>query len=390
MSLPVVELSGAPYEQGVAHGRALAERIGENLRVYFERFEREARLPRAEVLARTRRYLEALRAQSEDYVRGMRGIADGAGAPLDEIAALNLRYELLYHEYKHVKPTGAATGPTDTGDAPSRGGADAGPAGTGGARRPDGCTSFALLPEATEPGHLIMGQNWDWIPRVQGALLRIVEPDGLRVLGYTEAGIFGVKIGLNSAGLGLAVNGLLSMADDWSRLQPPYHLRTHRILRARDFAEAFAVVTDDPPSCSTNYLIGRAPEQVADLEHAPEDAVGVIAAEDGVLVHANHFEDPDAIGVTPVDTPALPKSRHRAERLRQLLSEAAPLSVAGVMDCLRDHDGRPNSVCRHPDTALPESDRVETVTSVIMDLDAGRLWASEGPPCANDYQELSL
>ncbi|MBN2170131.1 MAG: peptidase C45 [Candidatus Krumholzibacteriota bacterium] len=383
MSLPVVELSGAPYEQGVAHGRALAERVHNNLRVYFERFEKEARLPREEVLARTRRYLAALQGQSEEYVQGMRGIADGAGAPLDDIAALNLRYELLYHEYKFTKTSGA-------GPAGSGGKGTAAGGGKGAGRRTDGCTSFALLPEATEPGHLIMGQNWDWIPQVKGALLRVTEPDGLRVLGYTEAGIFGVKIGLNTAGVGLAVNGLLSMDDDWSRLRPPYHLRTHRILRARDFAEAFAVVTDDPPSCSTNYLIGRAPEQVADLEHAPEDAVGVIAAEDGVLVHANHFEDPEAIGVTPVDTPALPKSRHRAERLRARLAGAKPLSIAGVMDCLCDHDGRPNSVCRHPDTALPGSDRVETVTSVIMDLEEGRLWATEGPPCANDYQELSL
>ena len=96
MSLPVVELKGTPYEQGLAHGGALRDEILHNLRVYFDRFEREVDLDRDELLARTRRYLEVFRGQSEDYMQGMRGLADAAGVSLDEIAFLNLRYELLY------------------------------------------------------------------------------------------------------------------------------------------------------------------------------------------------------------------------------------------------------------------------------------------------------
>ena len=35
-------------------------------------------------------------------------------------------------------------------------------------------------------------------------------------LAFTEAGIFGGKIGLNSAGLGLAINGITTVDDDWA------------------------------------------------------------------------------------------------------------------------------------------------------------------------------
>lgn len=45
MTLPVIQLSGVPYSQGVQHGRALRDRIGHNLAVYFDRFWREANVP---------------------------------------------------------------------------------------------------------------------------------------------------------------------------------------------------------------------------------------------------------------------------------------------------------------------------------------------------------
>ncbi|NTU82857.1 MAG: peptidase C45, partial [Chloroflexales bacterium] len=99
MALPLVRLEGAPYDQGALHGAALREQIGQNLALYFARFERELKLSREEALARAARYAEAVRAQSAAYYEGMRGIADGSGFSLGEIAALNVRYELFYDEF---------------------------------------------------------------------------------------------------------------------------------------------------------------------------------------------------------------------------------------------------------------------------------------------------
>jgi isopenicillin-N N-acyltransferase-like protein len=60
------------------------------------------------------------------------------------------------------------------------------------------------------------------------------------------------------------------------------------------------------------------------------------------------------------------------------------------MSLLRDHTGRPDSVCRHPNPALPEEERVETVVSVIEDLTARRFYVAAGTPCTHDFEEIAL
>lgn len=362
MSLPELRLSGSPYEQGVQHGEQLKERIGHNLAVYMDRFEREGKVSRAEVLRRARTYFSAIAAQNSDYAAGIRGIAAGSGYDLEELSALNVRYEILYYQFGQNALTMA---------------------------EPDGCTSFAALPEATSNGHLLLGQNWDWIPRVQGAILRTVEPDGLETLSYTQAGIFGGQIGLNSAGLGLAINGVTTTDDDWSRLRKPFHVRCFEILRSHTFQAAVGVVVDAERSCSTNFLIAQTPDSVLDVEAAP-DTLSVLTARGGCLVHTNHFLDPAATGVVEPPSERRPHSYFRLDRLTALMADHRPLDVPTMQRLLRDHSNAPYSVCRHEDLEEPPEERYRTVTSVVMDLHAGTLWLTDGPPCQAEYRELRL
>jgi isopenicillin-N N-acyltransferase-like protein len=358
LSLPIIHLSGAPHEQGVTHGQLLKNRIAHNVQVYFERFESEARLSRTEVLARATTYGEAIASQNTDYFAGIRGVAEGSGFDFHQLLALNVRYEILYYQL------------------------------TVNAMR-DGCTSFAVLPSASADGHLLMGQNWDWIPQVQGAILHTVEPDGLEAISFTEAGIVGGKIGLNSAGLGLAVNGLHTTDDDWSRLSKPFHMRCYEILRAQDLESAAQVVTGSKRACSTNYLIAQIPDRVADIEAAP-DQTRTLRCENGSLVHTNHFLDPDALGVIEPPREGWPSTYHRLDRLRELLGAKHPLGVEDIQTLLRDHQAYPHGVCRHEDPDLPPGERYCTVTSAIMDLDEQELYFSDGPPCQSEYQRVSL
>ncbi|MCP4547446.1 MAG: peptidase C45 [bacterium] len=366
MSLPVIELAGDSYEQGLAHGRALADDIAHNLEVYFDRFAREAMLSREEVLKRSGCYLAALRGVCDDYIRGMEGLAEGAGLPFAEIVALNLRYELLYFQYGLKETPGFRTdGPVD------------------------GCTAFALLPEAMANGHLTMGQNWDWIPQIRGAILRIVESEDLSILSFTEAGILGGKIGLNSQGIGLAINGMTTTDDDWSRFAKPFHVRCYDILRSSSFDEAVGVVANEPRSCTTNYLIGGIPEGVVDLEAAPDKVVR-LTCEEGCLSHANHFADPAAAGITEPPAKGREYSRHRAERLGEILRVGRPFTIEEVQAKLRDHDGRPNAICRHEDMDLPPIEQIITVTSIIMDLVTAEMWVTDGFPCENEFVKIAL
>jgi isopenicillin-N N-acyltransferase-like protein len=362
MPLPLLHLTGSPYAQGVAHGRVLREQIGQNLAIYFARFEREAKLAPIEVLARARRYAEALATIAPDYHAGMRGIADGSGYDFDQIAALNVRYEILYYQFGQNATT---------------------------VRNPDGCTAFAISPVASANGHLLIGENWDWIPEVRGALLHTVEPDGFATLGFTEAGIFGAKIGLNSAGLGLVINGMTTTDDDWSRLSIPFHARCRAILQAPDLDAAIGIIADTPRACAANFLLAQTPDRIVDIEAAP-DRARLWEAEGGRVCHTNHFLDPRALGVVEPEIERGPDSQDRLARMHTLLDTGAPLTVEQLADALRDSAGAPDAICRHPDETQPPEERYATVVSAIIDLHERTLWISDGPPDRVAYTQLSL
>jgi isopenicillin-N N-acyltransferase-like protein len=358
--LPVLTLEGSPYERGLTHGREARERIAHNIRVYFERFRREGKLALKETRRRAEAYREAIQAQNAQYAEEMRGVAEGSRFEIWEIAALNVRYELMYHQFS----TNALSA------------------------NPDGCTTIAVLSERSADGHLWLAENWDWVPEVKGLVLRLREGD-LEVLSFTEAGIVGGKIGLNSRGLGLVINGLNTTDDDWARLEKPFHVRCYEILRSRTLEEAAAIVEEGERSCSANFLLAHRDEGALDLEAAP---LGVhrLRPQDSLLIHTNHFLDPDALGVVEPLEEREERSIHRLRRSRELLGEKRPISREDLLQCLRDHDGYPFSVCRHPGEQDPPHERYQTVVSVMLDLHTRSMWISDGPPCESGYQELRL
>src|SRR5213593_739039 len=132
---------------GLQHGKKAEEEIRYNLKVYFRRFQNETELSRSQALERAAKYLPVIMRADPSYAAAMKGVADGSESDLLEITALNVRYELMYSQFAKigVKPI----------------------------PRTYGCTAFAAEPKAVENGHLLMAQNWDWIPQVKGLFLKI-------------------------------------------------------------------------------------------------------------------------------------------------------------------------------------------------------------------------
>lgn len=365
MSLPYLRLSGSPYDQGLAQGKTLSGAIAHNLELYFHRFETECKLPPSEARRRGELYLKAIREQSPTYTQGLEGLAAGAGQLLVDIATLNVRYEIIYYQLgQEATPQYIAH------------------------EAPNGCTAFALLPPYTADENLWMGQNWDWLEGVRGALQHIEEPDGTRVLAFTEAGIFGGKIGLNSHSLGLCINGLVAVGDNWAGLGKPFHLRTYEALRAPTVREAMRTLTEEPRTASGNFIVGQG-DRAVDLEVAP-NAVAVWEDE-RQLVHANHFVAPERYGIGVPRIEWLDRSHHRQERLEARLRVVAKPGLAEFQEALCDRDGAPYAVCR---TASAEEyelgEPYRTVASVVMNLDTQELWISDGPPHENPYIHYRL
>ncbi|MDD2912055.1 MAG: C45 family autoproteolytic acyltransferase/hydrolase [Candidatus Bipolaricaulis anaerobius] len=355
---PLLDLAGDPYTIGYGHGRGARALIATNLALYTRRYRDEIGLGWEEVLRRAGVWFARVAELDPPYAAMVEGVAAGSGFPLPAIAALNARYELFYGEFA---ATGLATA----------------------------CTSFALLPARTG-GRLLLGENWDWFPDVEGLWLRVAWGD-LTVIAFTEAGIAGGKIGLNSAGIGLAVNGLLSHRDHWDGEGVPFHVRTWRVLSSPDLERAIAAVADGGAPGSANFLVGDATTgEAVSLERAPNGTARVEPA-DGILVHANHFLAKDTLDVREPLAEERRSTDLRQRRLTELLVGAAgrgPLSLASVQDSLRDHEGHPDSVCRHESPLFPLDLNYRTSLSVVMDLGAGRIHYTARPPCQSPYRTL--
>ena len=374
--LPFLHLAGSPLEVGRAHGRGAKAAIAENVAMYLRRFQEDGRVDRDEIWRRASAYLQVIERENPAYAAEMRGIAEGARQDLLDIVAVNVRYEILYTEFvrvgleRELAPPGVS-------------------AGVG------GCTAFAVLPSRSANGHLLIGQNWDWIPGVRGAVVSAHRQGLPESLGFTEAGIAGAKIGVNGAGIGLAINGLVTDKDSWSRLRKPFHVRCWEVLAASTLPAALKAIAGSERACSANFIVGAggSTAEVVDVETAP-DADFRVSPEDGLLAHANHFTHPDASRLRQPLADDRPSTFHRHARMQTLLREATGgrrrVRVEDLKKILKDHDQRPNSICRHVDETQPPNFRYETVVSAILDVDAREMFIASGPPCTARYRKYRL
>ncbi|MEV0617311.1 C45 family peptidase [Nonomuraea sp. NPDC050404] len=356
MNPPLIAVEGTYEEMGAELGRRTSELVARSLETYLRRFRDQAGLSDADVLRWGATYLDVARGYDADIAAMLEGLAAGAGRPVEHITALNARTEMLY--------------------------------GTG--YRDEGCTSVAVLPKHTRSGHTLLAQNWDWHPE-QGPvtfLLATRDTEGFAVLTLAEAGML-AKSGLNSAGLGVCANLLVSDRDKGGA-GVPYHYLLRGVLQSRTMSKAHRRVLDVPRISSGNLLIADAGGEAIDLEVAPE-VFGTLLPQDGLITHSNHFQCPLPLVDRKAATSAL--TLLRPTRARHLLEDAAAagtLEPADIVRTLRDHYSHPDGICRHVDPDVGKDEQVSSVYSVVMDLDARELSIAAHPPCERPYERWRL
>jgi isopenicillin-N N-acyltransferase like protein len=372
MQLTVLDLGSDPRERGRIHGRSMRSEIRDNYATYVERFQAGgAKLP--VVLEQSDAWAAFIARDNPEYAEEMAGVAAGAELSLTEIAMLNARYELTYCVF----------------------GAEAQSVNSAAVTEQEGCTAFGLLPEMTANGNTLIGQNWDWLQKLRGHVFvmrvkRSAEPGTGKpdFVGFTEAGIVGCKMGVNAAGIGLCVNGLVTNRDGINGFRKPFHVRCREILDAWTFDKALLPVVQTDRCCSTNFLIGHADGEIIDIEATP-DYCSYIYPQDGLVTHANHLVRETRI-VSQFERIA-PHSLFRANRLERLLRRnGGEIGIDSIQTLLSDHFSAPASICRHPDMTLPEPKRVISVAAAAIDLNARTLYVTDGPPCQSLFQAVPL
>lgn len=358
--IPVISVKGKPFDRGRQYGSQAREQICRNVYLYFDMWSTLCGAKRPEVLKQCTGLVPAIGEYDADILEELEGVARGADLSLEEIIALNARYEInstlsIAHQY-----------------------------------RSSGCTSVAALPQVTRDGHTILGQNWDFKPRFQGLniTLEVEQETKPNIVTQTEAGTLAHR-GMNSAGLGVCFNALASSQDRFES-KIPFLIMVRGILNADSFSQALKAVLDTRATLSGNFLIAHRDGEVINLEVSPTD-VGSLYADGGILTHSNHFlaftNREDLIDILKLLSPDTLFRCHRAQQLLAL--DKGHIDIGSFQRVFKDHFSYPHSICRHVDARDEELRQLATLYSMIMDLEERAIYIAEGPPCQNEYYKLT-
>ena len=247
-----------------------------------------------------------------------------------------------------------------------------------------GCTAFGAWGPRTRDGHLLLGRNFDWEADPvfdEDRVVILCEPkDGIPFISLAWAGMAGCVSGMNRAGVSVTVNGAPSHLPDDAAT--PTCLVAREVLQyAHNLAEATEIIRRRQVFVSAQFLVGsRADGRFIVIEKTPERmAVREPAAGADTLVCANHYltpelkDDPINEKFKRVDT-----SVSRFDRMTELLgTEAAPLDAAVCAALLRDRrlPGGQFAGNGHRGSLNP----LIATHAVIMDLTGGIFWAARPP-----------
>jgi isopenicillin-N N-acyltransferase like protein len=358
---PELEVAGSPREMGRAIGEALRDTIRAFSAVAIERVNKTTPVSRAEALRVAEATLPLAEEYAPDSVDELRGIADGSGLSLVEIALLQCRNQLL------AQPT-------------------------------EGCTSISLAPPYCETP--LLAQNWDADPALDDFTVVLTRrPTGKPAFTtLTQAGMI-AYIGMAETGLGVCLNSLpaLTRPAPAGRFQPPlsgawgvpHYYTVRAIYESRSLDEAAAAVRRATRAIPASLMLCT-PQGPANLEVTVGEVRVLEWSATGIGIHTNHCCHPALVPIN-ADFPELIQSHDRFARVHALVADRpGPLTRAGgvglLQSILRDKDGFPTSICRHANDRHPQHGFWESVFSVIMDPAAREMWITRGPPDMAPYE----
>ena len=360
--LRVMELSGAPYDMGYAHG----QRYHDEIHMFTEdrvqlcqdpnwtsqKLSREAVLELAEACA-----LEH-QAYAPELMDELMGMAAATGLSLAELVINNGFTDFIDVIY-------------NLGDQGQRAKAPA--------LHADNCTAFLVPKARSRSGRAYFGQTWDMhataTPYV--ILLRGKPVDAPEFLVFTITGCVGM-IGMNSAGIAVGINNLMA-ADGQIGVTWPFVVR--KALQQDNLADALACVTDAKLAGAHNYLLMDRHGAGVEVE-AMSTSQHLRHLEDETIAHTNHCLIQKNLGLARERKVASQySSENRLQRARELL-DREKLEIDDLMALTRDDV----AICTRPQPPMD----VESCGAAIMCPPSGDFWSVWGPPADGAYEHFVI
>lgn len=363
-AIPVLDLAGAPYELGLAHGEALKEQIHDfaaTITAVHQANNAYLRAERESLIASCMRNLGFLEKFSGPLVEEMRGIADGAGLSFEEVLYLNSFLELE----------------------------DLRAPGLGGKILPDalwGCTTLNVTEGASGDGRAYIGQTFDMEKYYQRylTLLRIKPSQGNSVLVLTLAGLLGLN-GLSSVGVGAVINKLVA-SDARPGVIYPFIMR--KALASERIGDALGAVIFSSRATGMNYqLSGAGVTFCAETSATHFELLPI----DGAIAHTNHFL---GTSMRRFETPNW--LSHGGSMVRKQVADRflqkhrGGLESERLKELMRDHTNHPRCICAHGFPGEDEKTAFHTIFAVVMDPAGGWMEICPGNPCQTDFFRYTL
>jgi isopenicillin-N N-acyltransferase-like protein len=347
----VVECSGTFHEIGKQYGTACRDSLVGSIESLFRDIGMFQKASKGDIIANARKYLPLVESFDPELIEMLKGQAEGAGVAFDEVFALRCRLELgmYYHRITAL------------------------------------CTSFAATGEATKGGKTIIGQTYDLSPGTVIDLVKTKFADGMEQLSLVFGGGGAGELPLNSAGLGMALNIMLSPAEE-QLLIVPCACVIPKAMRQKRIGDALGVVCAGGRSL-LYYAFASAEGDIIGIETRPDD-YNVIQPERDMLAHSNHYlterfkRGDKTFGFMEGD------SYIRIQRIRRLMEEHyGELTVELLGEFMTDHTDYPRAICKHTDLQVQLG---ETLAAVIMVPEDRVMYAAYGQPCKYEYLEYKL
>ncbi|MEO5711115.1 MAG: C45 family peptidase [Nocardioidaceae bacterium] len=337
-----------PRERGVELGERFATEVADTVARYRTLFATRAIGP-FDIDLWAGRAWTTIQRVAPVHAEEIAGIAEGAGVPVEAVASINARTEILVA----ANPTGRTE-----------------------------CSTVVALPPGRPP---VAVQTWDWYDAMSDGWFTwtIPHPDGRVVQTVTEFGML-AKIGVNDRGVGVMLN-MLHHANDagavaGGEIGHPVHLLSRAILDDASSVDEAIAISSPPTSASTSLTVVDDRGGAVTIELFP-GGPGLRFAEDGVLVRTNHFIS-DAARDGCLASTIGPSTELRRAHLVAAFAERMPETAQDVYDAMTHHDVD-GGVCRHP---LTETDPVlwhRTLATVGIDAAARTLDVHENGPCGH-------
>ncbi|NLF00160.1 MAG: GNAT family N-acetyltransferase [Anaerolineales bacterium] len=349
--LPLIEVSGKPYEMGYAYGAGCRVQI-EHAVTTFKGILDRMKVPLDVATAHALRSLPICREHAPDLVAEVEGVGDGSGLGFERVFALNASLD-LYAAGARFK------------DAP-----------------PPECWALAAGSPLTAGGRTLVAWTAEDDARWLDAclLMRVLPEEGPPMLMWNIAGTIG-RPGI-SPHLGLAAVARTT-TDFGDGL--PYPFVCRRILAQSSVRDAVRAITDAPRMSGLGYVMGDDRGALAVVESSARTQ-RVIAEREGWLACTGLVNDGGSAKLSAlVDYSEGSVPDLRLRRLRTLLeARRGWVTLADLQRAQRDH--APGDLCAHEGKGWGAA----CLSTTITDVGAARLWVARGNPCQDGYTEYNL